>query len=554
MADSNPNVVVTSDDSLPDVVARVQAAARGGQVVDLVVPIDSALLLTAREFRSLKEAIDEDRLAVLLRTADPLRLQLAERLGIPARALPRSRIVAAAVAPPPAPPPRVPVSTPPGNGDWPGATAVPGPVLRADPAVHWPRQDVPVGVPSEDESRAEPESDVGSDTDAAPGLDNPPRRWLPVAVGLAVLVVAAYFAIRFVVPQATVRIIPKSASVTGAVVFDVTVDGKPLDDGAAFVLARQERQIEVVWEGTAAVTGARVEPDGTASSAIELRNASAEPLTVDAGTTVATETGVEFAFTEAVTVPAADAATGEPGAATGNVHAAAPGSGGNIGTGELGGRLPNGVYYSNRMAPAAGGSDKEFPVVAQTDLETLSAAAREAAPELAAAAVAEAQPGEALLTSSVVIARQRDEFDHLVGEEVGNVSLQAAMTIDVLTYDGQAASAEYEQRLVSSLGREAPEGFAIGLEDIVFAAPVAAEETESGVRLEVTARAEAEAVLDESERAALAEALAGVSPEQAMAILAESTNIDNYSIDYQPSWLSARMPNNAARIQFEIAE
>ncbi len=107
---------------------------------------------------------------------------------------------------------------------------------------------------------------------------------------------------------------------------------------------------------------------------------SAEPLAVEAGTTVATETGVEFAFTEAVTVPAADPATGRPGAATGTVQAVQAGSGGNVGTGEIGGRLPNGVYYSNRMQPAAGGSDKEFPVVAQEDLDALRAAANSAAP------------------------------------------------------------------------------------------------------------------------------------------------------------------------------
>ena len=135
------------------------------------------------------------------------------------------------------------------------------------------------------------------------------------------LVVAALLGIRFVLPQAVVTIVPRTAPVAAAVVFDVTSDGRPIDEQAAFALTPQQRQIEVVWEGSAPVTGVRVEPDGTASSPIELRNASAEPLVVEAGTTVATETGVEFAFTETVTVPAADPATGRPGAATGTVQA-----------------------------------------------------------------------------------------------------------------------------------------------------------------------------------------------------------------------------------------
>ena len=94
MTDRNPTVVVTSDETLSDIVARLREAANGGRTVDLVIPIDSALLLTAREFRTLKDAIDEDRIAVQMRTADPLRLQLAGRLGIPARTLPRPRVVA----------------------------------------------------------------------------------------------------------------------------------------------------------------------------------------------------------------------------------------------------------------------------------------------------------------------------------------------------------------------------------------------------------------------------------------------------------------------------
>ena len=105
MTDRKPTVVVTPDETLPEVVARLREAARGGEVVALVVPIDSALLLTAREFRTLKEAIDEERLAVVVRTADPLRLQLAERLGIRAQALPRPRVAAATVTAPPPPAP-----------------------------------------------------------------------------------------------------------------------------------------------------------------------------------------------------------------------------------------------------------------------------------------------------------------------------------------------------------------------------------------------------------------------------------------------------------------
>jgi hypothetical protein len=550
MTESNPTVVVTPDETLSDIVARLREAAHGGRRVDLIIPIDSALLLTAREFRALKDAIDEDRVAVRLRTADPLRLQLAGRLGIPAGQLPRPRVVAApaTIA---AEPPQIVVEAPAARGEhWPGETAGADPVMHPAPESHWPSQN---GLGGEDDD-ARVDGEQVPEIDQNRGPANPPRRWLPVAAALVALVVVALLGIRFVLPQAVVTIVPRTAPVSAAIVFDVTADGQPIDEQAAFAVTPQKRQVEVVWEGSAPATGVRVEPDGAANSPIELRNASTEPLAVEAGTTVATETGVEFAFTEAVTVPAADPATGHPGAATGTVQAVQAGSGGNVGTGEIGGRLPNGVYYSNRMQPAAGGSDKEFPVVAQEDLDALRAAAKNAAPELAAGAVRQDQPGQEILLSTVTISGQDDALDHQAGEDATEIALRSTLTVDVLTFDGEAASAKYRQVLADRLGAEAPQGFAVTPDDIVFEEPIETKEGDGKVRLEVKARADAVAELDDAERAALAAELAGASAEDAAAILTRRPEIAQYRVDYHPAWLPEQMPINAGRIQLEIVK
>jgi hypothetical protein len=550
MTERNPSVVVTSDETLSDIVDRLREAADGGHTVDLVIPIDSALLLTAREFRTLKDAIDEDRVAVRMRTADPLRLQLAGRLGIPVGALPRPRVVAAPTTITTEAPQSVAQPPPVNDEDWPGDTAVAEPIAGPAPESHWPTQN---GVSGESDG-AESDGKPVAEPEPERALANPPRRWLPVAAALVALVIAALLGIRFILPQAVVTIVPRTAPVAGAVVFDVTTDGRPIDEQAAFALTLQQRQVDVVWEGTAPVTGVRVEPDGTASSPIELRNAASEPLVVEAGTTVATETGVEFTFTEAVTVPASDSATGRPGAATGTVQAVEAGSGGNVGTGEIGGRLPNGVYYSNRMNPAAGGSDKEYPMVAQEDLDALRAEANTAAPQLAGEVIARDQPGEEILLSTATVSGQDDAFDHQAGEDAAEISLRSTLTVDMLTFDGEAASAKFKQILADRLGAEAPEGFSVVEEKIIFEEPLETEESDRGVRLEVKARADAIAVLDDAERAALANELAGASAEDAAAILVRRAEIAEYSVDYHPAWLPEQMPNNAGRIQLEITE
>src|SRR5687768_8082915 len=201
MTERNPTVVVTTDETLSDVVARLREAADGGRTVDLVIPIDSALLLTAREFRTLKDAIDVNRVAVEMRTADPLRLQLAGRLGNPARALPRPRVVAApaAVATEPQPIVAEPLVV---SDEWPGETAVAEPIVRPAPESHWPGQN---GLNGESDG-ADSDGEQDAEIDRERASLNPPRRWLPVAAALVALVAAALLGIRFVLPQAVVTI------------------------------------------------------------------------------------------------------------------------------------------------------------------------------------------------------------------------------------------------------------------------------------------------------------------------------------------------------------
>jgi hypothetical protein len=192
-------------------------------------------------------------------------------------------------------------------------------------------------------------------------------------------------------------------------------------------------------------------------------------------------------------------------------------------------------------------------VVAQEDLDALRAAAASAAPKLAAEALARDQPGEEILLSSATISRQEDAFDHQVGEDAEEISLRSTLTVDVLSFDGAAARAEYEQTLAGRLSGDAPEGFVVTPEDIVFEGPTEIEESDRGVRLEVKASADAIAELDDEERAALVAELTGASADDAAAILARRPEIADFSVDYRPVWLPDQMPNNAGRIEFEIA-
>ncbi|MFN8664683.1 MAG: baseplate J/gp47 family protein [Thermomicrobiales bacterium] len=526
-------VVVREDESLTEVLDRVREAATGGHTVHVIVPVESPLLLTANEFRTLKAALDDDRLSVIVRTSDPLRLKLGERLGLEMQPAPRRKVVARAPAPP-IPATQQVIAEP-------EEEVYSGP----DPILLWPAQ-----VTEVVDSAPEVEESIPAQE---PVRRNPPRRWLPVALLLALLVVGAAFVFRALTPQAIVRYVPRTQDVSAAIVFDATVDGQPLDDGAAFAFPTQTQQLQVTWSGETSATGSETVPDKPASGPIELRNAGSTPVTVDAGTKVTTEDGTEFAFTEAVEVPAADASTGKPGAATGRVQATTGGTSGNVGTGEIGGRLPNGIYYSNRMEPTDGGTDQEFRIVAQGDLDALRAQARDAAGGLAEKDINGENGDQGFVVTGVSIVNQQDTFDHGAGERGDTVSLQSTMTLDVTVVDLKQAEVDFERDLANELTATAPDGYTVPVKEMHVNPPVVQRTEDRGSRLEISANVEARLTLDDAHKRQLAGEMAGLSPAEAEAVLAKDPAVAGARVEITPGWLIKTVPENPDRVVFEDA-
>ena len=229
-------VVVTAEESLPGIVERLREAGSGGHALQLVVPIDSNHLLTAAEFRALKAAIDENRLALTLRTADPLRLQLAERLGIRAQTMARPK---AKTPPDVASPAASATIAPHANGAVSGERKHPT-ESRSGGALAWPARSRERRCHRSGSRSARSGFSIRRQRTLRAAGCRWPRCWSRWWRSRSL-------ALRFVLPQAVVRIVPKTAPVTGSVLFDVTVDGEPLADGAAFALPTQLREVQVIW-------------------------------------------------------------------------------------------------------------------------------------------------------------------------------------------------------------------------------------------------------------------------------------------------------------------
>ena len=73
-------IAIGPDDTLVDVFDRIRAA--GVTPVELRIPNESSLFLTAAEFRTLRDVADHGRHVVSIRTPDSMRLQLAKLFGL----------------------------------------------------------------------------------------------------------------------------------------------------------------------------------------------------------------------------------------------------------------------------------------------------------------------------------------------------------------------------------------------------------------------------------------------------------------------------------------
>ncbi len=638
-----PTVIVAPADALTDVLGRIRVASGGGRQVRLEIPPGAALFLTAAEFRALKEAVDQERIAITVGTADPLRLQLARMLGLttsaeerPAapRAVPRpappaqpapekvsrsQRHQNLAPPAPPAPPPPAPVEPKAAAASpSPAATqrAIPpaAPTPQAAPAPTEqtpPRRSAPARQSLDDDSK--PSSPAGTsdpaevteqpalriETIAARGRRLLSTRWrprvaspeapsapipaadlaipaaepeeeagerLPVpwttrlrpttpvawavsAVALALLAIAG---IILLLPHAAIAVTPRHQPVTGEIVLAVAAAGVPAGD-ADVTVAAAPRTMTVPIKETMQTTGSRREPDAVAEGTISLSNPLPEAMTIKKGTEVTTETGMTFTFIANVKVPAGDPDANDFGTATAKVRAQDAGSGGNVQTGELGGRLPSGVYYSNREGPIGGGTDRRIPAVAKEDLQTLLDRAAADLPERAEATFADQlQDGVVILPSSITTGEAENHFDHEAGDDAETITLTATRSVTALTYNRAAALDQAAALLQRRLTGSAPDGFAIDAASLNLAEPTPIEESANAARYRITGTAEARAIISGEKISELKRELAGDDPTAAESRLRTVPEIERFTIDYSPGWFPKRMPTNPKRIAIDI--
>ncbi|MCS6843454.1 MAG: baseplate J/gp47 family protein [Caldilineales bacterium] len=287
------------------------------------------------------------------------------------------------------------------------------------------------------------------------GLPPPIPGWLE-AVGLAGLLVGLVAAliglVAFVVPVATVRLVPALEPVTATVTVTARPDVTAPRAADRVVPARRiGERVEAV--DTIETTGTRSAPDQPARGSVVFINRGPTPQEIPAGTVVSTSTGanVRFQTTEPAQLP-----PGVGARATVPIEALEPGPVGNVRAftiNTIEGPLALAANVIN-PAPTSGGSVKPVAVVTQADKDRLRSRLEPQLKQRAFSALGELlNEGEFVPPETVGTLVVSETYDRFNDEQAEQLTLGLRLLATALAVDGAAADQMALQELANSLPR-----------------------------------------------------------------------------------------------------
>ncbi|MDH7486032.1 MAG: baseplate J/gp47 family protein [Anaerolineae bacterium] len=516
-------IELSEEMSLPAIQRRL-ARAQGPRVL-LVLPRGGQVLANPARLRVIRRQARQQGLQVALVTSDRLTRQLAGEAGLQVFATVRRGERARRWRQPgpeePLPDPSGPRHAPPPGRVGHRRKGRPQPLLRRDPP---------------------------------PLPDRRSPRWRPWAEALGLFVflllcLASLAALLlFVVPAATVTLVPPRQSVTVTVPVVAAVGVEEVDYTAGQVPARVV-QTRVEGYGSIATTGRRNAPADPATGRVVFINRGTNQVQVPELTVVGTSTGinVRFRVTQAVTVPAGIGMTVEA-----PIEALQPGPSGNVPAftiTRIEGPLGLVLRVINDQA-TQGGSVREVGVVTEADKEQLRASLLAEVRQESYQRLGEMlREGEFVPPETVKTYVLAETFDRFAGEDAETLGLRLellARGLAVDTHGGQEIAGRALRAQVPADVRlldERPR-FALGPMTIL-------DEEQGRVQFDVTATA---TVVGGVNSDAVRAAIRGLELPEALAVLRRDFEWGaEPRLTLRPDWLG-RVPWLPFRIYVRVVQ
>jgi len=552
-------IEVAEHDTLPDILARVRAAR--GKVATLSIPEHSPVFLTATEFRTLRDVVETNDVQLTLDTDDPLRLQLASMFHLAEFARPSvtedSDDHDAAF------------ETTPSFQGWRRARARHGgnaaseepDDAQADPiTISRRRRQERYDVAG---SRAN--GNVGLSEDATivslnyieegPKHDRAKLIGRIVAISLVALLVLGLVGWWYM-PGTVVEARLLQGQVSTELLFSVVTPGNTAAPDAAFSVEATPTSATVDFDIQVPASGVQSTPDETARGEVVLRNASAEALTLPAGTQLMTVTGVSFTTDAEANLPAGSADGSTVGETTVAVTASEAGGAGNLDIGELSGKVADQpVYFSNRDEATSGGSDIEVAVVTEADLQ---AAEDQVTNDLRRAVAedwtAQLPPGQVILAPSVVPGTPTYTIEQQAGDVAEMVVVTGTVDVTGFQYDQNSLDSQARDYYETALSEQVPAGYLLQPETITLGEPELVSQSPESVEYTMEGVGTVQAAFSDDERSALQGDLAGRSTDDAISILDNVPAFETWSLERNPGWWPGGLPNATSRIEIVLED
>ena len=536
-------IVAGERGGFPELLQSLKATP--GDAATIIISPESGLLLTASEFRSLKMTAEGVGVTVTIESNDRLRQQLAQMFNVEWRPLPEVE---------------QPVREHP---SWPERPLDGSPKPRTV-TVSRTEIDLPTSKPWKagviDVSREtalppppsmKPEIIEEDEASEKPKIGRrraiPARRLATVGamvVGLLLFGLLGSIFLR----TATVAVTLQRQQVTSAVTFGVQAEGYTPPADAAFVVEAVPVTLDASFTQSNPTTGTMVRQTTPATGAVQLRSIRSEAVTIPQGTILTARDGLTYQTTQEVTVEAGSAE--QPASAEVGIESLSGGGEANREQGTLFAPVEGfeGVYFGNLNGPIQGGEGEEVAAVSAEDEQQLVATAQEGL--MTQASSAPLPDGRVVIRSSLEPTGDLAyTLSTPVGEPADQVSIQATRSYTGLAIDPSQVRAQADAALRSSLGESLPQGYELLPETVQIGLPEEPADAEPG-RMQVSATADARAVLDETEQDQLKRELSGASPDEAEQRALENSDVAAAEVEVTPGWLVSDLPV-AGRIEIE---
>ncbi|MGC4104750.1 MAG: baseplate J/gp47 family protein [Thermomicrobiales bacterium] len=559
MTDSSPQraqarLQVEAHESLPEVLDRLRAVPN--RAVVLEIPDHSALLLTASEFRTLKEIADQSRITLTLDTDDALRTQLASMLGL--KTLTHKASDTEGWRPEPTA-----LGSSKAFGTWKSHAKED----EAKKPIEASRMPASAGLDGTE--RAASRRRLGSTAPGAAGisggaaeeesvsaldyLDEPEPFWNPRMIGRIVAVLLVLLLIGggagwYFMPAVTATVRLKETTLSTSFVYTVAAEGATLPSDALFSLPATPGDATVPFTISAPATGKQAVPLDAASGKVVLRNPGSSAVSVPAGTKLANHAGVSYTTSADVEVPAAKG--DGPGETSVDVKAEQGGSTGNQPQGYLTGKIGDlGIFFSNRDSAIEGGTDSETTIVSQSDIDKLESGLTTNLPKAAAAGwESTLTDGQNIVAASVKPGTPEYTVVQKAGDQSDTVTIQGTVAVSGLIYRKADVDAKSKEVAAQQMAPTAPQGFGLVASSIVLGEPDVLAETADSVQYRVTASGTAQAILDQNAQDALRKEIAGKGWDEAQQIVAANPAVASVSFSHSPGWWPQGMPKADSRV------